>query len=546
MRTAKTIAILVDCDMDGFTSSAILANYLEMQRLYGEQGENQTWNGNIPEMKFLFHEGKTHGLSDTDIMKQLRDLIKPALLIVPDASGTKEQYDALNELGIDIVVLDHHDMDERGDGDKVIVVNNQQSEKYKNKFLSGAGVVWQLCRVFDDMFMLACAEKYLDLVAVGLVADVMDLRSDETRFLVLEGLKPENIHNPFLKQCLFSNDHKLKGYFTPTKIGFQVGPMFNAVSRISPIAESELVFRALLDSSEGTTVESGKRGEKGLQVPLTAEAYRVASNARGRQNTRKTKVTNLIDQVINEEKLFENKIIAVALNKGDFEESYRGLSGLICNELLDYYNRPILLFFENEYGTYTGSARAPSSIEAFQGFREQCEESKLFTFAQGHSQAHGVGIIPANFDKMVAYFNKKYESIDMTETFFVDFYLDAKDEEAAEIIFNLCQYENCWGQGIAEPTIAFKNVLISRGSTQLVGVQKGKPTLKFRLENGVECIKFGSSQEEYDSLMLPYDDVEQCFSATIVGRADVNEYMGRYTPQLLIESYEIGEVEYVF
>lgn len=94
----------------------------------------------------LFHVGKTHGLSDTKVMRQIRDEVKPNLLIVPDASGTPEQYQALVDLGLDILVIDHHDTNDRGDNNRVIVVNNQQSENYKNKALSGVGVVWQVCR----------------------------------------------------------------------------------------------------------------------------------------------------------------------------------------------------------------------------------------------------------------------------------------------------------------------------------------------------------------------------------------------------------------
>ncbi len=517
-----------------------------MQRKFGEVGENESWEGNFPELKFLFHEGKSHGLGDTKIMRDLRDLVKPALLILPDASGTKEQYKALNDLDIEIVVLDHHDMIEKGDNDKVIVVNNQQSEKYQNKQLSGAGIVWQLCRVFDDIFQLACADNFLDLVALGLVSDVMDLRSKETRFLVQEGLKPENIRNAFLQACLFQNDRVFNGKFSPVKIGFNVGPMFNAVSRIGPMSENELLFQALLDSNAEALIESGKRGEVGTLVPYTIEAIRVANNARGRQNTRKTKVTKLIDEVIQDEELFNNKIIFICLDNGDFKEEYRSLSGLIANELMDYYQRPVMILFETDKGDYTGSARVPDNIPAFLNFKQQCNDSGLFTFAEGHGEAHGVGCKKENVDKILEYFNNRYSNIDTTPTVNVDFYLDAEDPSLPDIIREIAEYDQLWGKGLDEPTIAIKNVKISIGTTKLVGQQKGKYTLKITLPNDVEAIKFRSSQEEFDSLMLPYDGVEQCYMATLIGKASINEFRGISTPQIVIESYDIGKVEYVF
>jgi len=138
MEHSKTVAVLVDCDADGMTSAAVLINYL--------RDRHKEYKGPMPEIKYLLHEDKTHGLADTDVMRKLRDVIKPELLIIPDASGTQEQYDALVSLGIDIVVFDHHEDMIKCNDKHVIVVNNQQSENYRNKQLSGVGVVWQFCR----------------------------------------------------------------------------------------------------------------------------------------------------------------------------------------------------------------------------------------------------------------------------------------------------------------------------------------------------------------------------------------------------------------
>lgn len=185
--------------MDGYTSAALLINYIRMQQKYGD------WVDCSPEIIHILHTGKIHGLDDTEVMDKVLNTIKPDLFVIPDASGNNKQYQTLTSAGIDVVVLDHHDMSERGDGEKVIVVNNQQSSRYKNKDLSGVGVVYQLCRVFDDMLTFVCADNYLDIVALGLVSDVMDLRSAETRFLVFEGLKPENLRSYYLEYAKFAN-----------------------------------------------------------------------------------------------------------------------------------------------------------------------------------------------------------------------------------------------------------------------------------------------------------------------------------------------------
>ena len=128
--------------MDGYTSAALLINYIRMQQKYGD------WVDCSPEIVHILHTGKIHGLDDTEVMDKVLNTIKPDLFVIPDASGNNKQYQALTSAGIDVVVLDHHDMSER---------------------------------------------------------DVMDLRSAETRFLVFEGLKPENLRSYYLEYAKFAN-----------------------------------------------------------------------------------------------------------------------------------------------------------------------------------------------------------------------------------------------------------------------------------------------------------------------------------------------------
>ncbi len=535
----NTIGIICDCDMDGFTSCALLTNFLTRHAYAGD------FDGLVPDIQILHHDDKTHGLSDVKVMKELRDNIKPALLIIPDASGTEEQYLALSALGIDIVVIDHHDTEERGDGDKVIVVNNQQSEKYQNKALSGVGVVWQVCRLMDAIYQSNVANDYLDIVACGLVADVMDLRSRETRFLVQEGLKPDNIRSPLIRQALFSNDYKLQGTLTPTKVAFNIAPLVNAVTRIGTQEEKRMLFGSLLDDAFDVQVPNGKRGATG-EIALVTEAYRLITNAKSRQTRRQDKLMELIDSLIQEEGLLENKVLIVALGKDDYEAEHRGLAGLVCNKLQDFYQRPAMILFQNDDGSYSGSVRAPEAIEAFANFKDQCNESGLFRFALGHQAAFGCACRGSDLGYVEDFFNKKYDGLNLEPSYKCDFIINAADPGAVEdVIFDLSGHDDIWGQGLKEPIIALENVLIGPGSIDLVGQGKGRPTLRIKT-GGAVCIRFGSSKEEFDSLLLPYDSNQQYYRATIVGRAQVNEFRGTKTPQLLIQDYEIHGVTYDF
>lgn len=529
---SKTV-IIVDSDVDGFTSAAVLSNYIHAR--------NEFFKDPPMELHYLFHDDKQHGLYP-DMMAKVRAL-NPQFLIIPDASGTNAQYAALNEIGIDVLVLDHHDTEDTGDGANTIVVNNQHSPEYKNKALSGVGVVYQFCCAVDESLGVRFAEQWLDLVAVGLVADVMDMRFDETRFLTQAGLN--NPRSQFVLQCLETYDYQMQGNLTPHSVAFYIAPMINAVNRIGTQAEKELLFRSLIDKESVVPTASGKRGARGEMVPLIMEALRQGTNAKSRQTRRQDKLAQLIDDVIAEEGLLKNKVLIVTID--DFDKDQRALSGLIANKLIDLYQRPVMLLFWNEEKEeYHGSARAPSDVEAFANFRQQCVDSELFIYASGHEQAHGVGVSAENVGEVQDYFNARYDGVDVSPTYNCDFIVDARDASLPDIILNLGEYGHVWGTGIKEPLIAVTGVSIGKSNSVLF--TKGRvPTLKLSLPNDVSCIRFNSSQEEFDSIVPKYDGgTEVCNEATIIGRASINEWQGSVTPQLKIVDYIIEGPKYNF
>lgn len=535
VKSDSTIAILVDVDMDGFSSAALLINYTTMQQKLGD------WQEYHPKFVPIFHREKTHGLGDTEVMVKIRDEIKPDLLIVPDASGTDLQYKALTDMGIDIIVLDHHDMSERGDGEKVIVVNNQQSERYTNKDLSGVGIVWQFCRVLDDKCTLVCADQWLDLVAIGNVGDVMDLRSEETRFLVGEGIR--NLNSYYLQYTKFTNRNmQNKDYYTPHDISFSVAPLFNAVCRFGGFDEKEWLFKSLLDIAAGTKVANGKRGHAGEMVDLVEEATRLATNTKSRQDRRKNKLVEKVDEVISEEGLIQNKVLVLAFD--DFEEEYRALSGLVAGTLADIYQRPVILTFKK--GTdYVGSLRVNGTNPAYANFKDQCEASGCCTFVAGHQGAAGIGIKGDKVQALQDYFNARYAEIDAEIYYDVDFIMDANDPDLPRMIEELDSIKDIYGKGIEEPIIALTNVRIGQSNTRLMGAKRD--TISIELPDA-KLMMFKSSPEVFDSIRPPYDgNVEQFYNATIICKSpEMNEWGNNVTPQLRVEDYQIEGTSFDF
>ena len=147
----EKILVIVDADCDGYTSSAILINYLHS--IFPAFVENN--------LDYYIHSGKQHGLSDC-----IETALKYNLVICPDSSSNDYEYHKiLAEKGIKVIVLDHHEADHISEN--AIIINNQLSD-YPNKDFSGAGVTWQFCRFLDSLLNKNKADDYLDLVALGL------------------------------------------------------------------------------------------------------------------------------------------------------------------------------------------------------------------------------------------------------------------------------------------------------------------------------------------------------------------------------------------
>ena len=189
----KNAVVIVDADCDGYTSSAILINYLH--------DFFPTWVET--HLSWIMHNGKQHGLQDCINQILQKDI---SLVILPDA-GTNDvdECQQLDNHNISVIILDHHDKEK--DNPWAIIINNQIGN-YPNKFLSGAGVTWQFCRYIDELLQSNKANAYRDLVALGNLADMMSLTALETKHLIRTGF--DNIRNPFITYLVEKNSYSLK------------------------------------------------------------------------------------------------------------------------------------------------------------------------------------------------------------------------------------------------------------------------------------------------------------------------------------------------
>lgn len=504
------VMLQIDSDCDGFTSFAVFMNYLN--NLFPAFVQNN--------IVYKTHKGKSHGIDMDEIPKDTK------LVIALDASSNEYKiHKKLREAGMDVLIIDHHEATEISPD--ACVINNQLCD-YPNKSLSGVGMVYKFCCYLDQLLGADHADKYLDLVALGMIADMMDLRYFETKHLIQLGC--ENIRSPFIKMMMARNEYSIKGQLTPFTVGFYIAPYINAVARVGTQEETLLLAESMLEYRAYEQIPSTKRGCSGQTESRVEQACRTANNVRNRQNKARDVSTEFVDKLIETNNLLDNKILVVQAPKANGLDT--NITGLIGNQTSAKYQHPVLILNERNHDGeiwWEGSARGLSDSE-LTNFKEFLINTGLVEYAEGHPNAFGVGIKDYNIQKFIEFTNEKLKDIDFRPIYWVDF-IYKSDTLNPNTILTIGQYNYLWGQSLDKPKIAIEDINITPNNVQ---VMKG-PSLKFTI-NGIEYIKFKAAEEE---IKLFQDNA--IVNITIVGECDINTWGGVERPQIIIVDYEVNK-----
>ena len=518
IKNQEKIFLIVDCDADGFTASAALVNYIY-----------KVFPSAMDLLSIQLHEGKEHGIEE----KWLEEIVanEYKLVICPDASSNDyNQHKFLKDNGIDVLVLDHHDAEEVSEN--AIIINNQLSD-YPNKTLSGVGIVYKFCSKIDELMKIKEADTILDLVSLGMIADMMDLRNFETKHLIQKGLT--RIENPFFKALVERQAYSIGETVTPIGVAFYIAPLINATIRVGTQNEKEVMFKAMLNHCAYDMIPSTKRGEKGKTEAIVTQAVRNATNVRNRQKKARDNGFEYVEQIIAANNLDKNKIIVVQVS----EDLDKNLTGLIANQLMAKYQKPVLLVRETDEGLLQGSARGYDKSE-LKDLKSFLLESGFMEYAEGHAAAMGVGIYKDKVNALVDYSNTVLANYDFSACYDVDYEYMSNDFKAQDII-DIGSMKSLWGKGVDEAMVVIKGIKITSNNITLMSANKN-PTIKITLQNGTSLIKFGASQAEFESLKSSgYTEID------VIGTCAINEWQGMITPQILIKDYEVvGKQDYYF
>lgn len=252
----------------------------------------------------------------------------------------------------------------------------------------------------------------------------------------------------------------------------------------------------------------------------------------------------IIERIIEEDNLLENKIIIIKLLP-EYNVD-KALTGLLANKIMSTYQHPVLILSEtyNEVGEkeWSGSGRGYETAN-FNDFKSFVKDSQCASLAEGHPLAFGCIIPDKNMDTFIKYSNEALKDYTFTPSTKVDFIWHPYDFTGKDVI-DIASYQSVWGQEVAEPILAIEDIAITSERFHIMG-KASTPTVKIELPNGVSLIKFKVTEEEVEQLTP--SSSSGSVNINIIGVCKINEWNGMISPQIEIEDYEIvGKTDYYF
>lgn len=520
LKAENNIHIIIDPDVDGLTSSATTVQCLrDICVSLGLEG-NVTWHSN---------KGKKHGILLDD--KDLK-LDKIDLLIVPDAGAScREAVIECYKNDVEVLILDHHELQDVNVLDtEAILINPHSSPKIKNKNISGVGVVYKFFKFVELQLGMRFVDKYLDLVALGNIADQMPLQELETRHLVNQGL--DNINNEFIKELAEKQSFSMNGRINITTISWYISPLLNATIRVGKPKEIKDMFEALIGVQR--EVKYKRKGEIEYHS-LQKTMARVCGNVKARQDRQVKKSVELIQEEIKAKELDKSKIIMLDVSN-TLDKNY---TGLVANRLADYYKRPILLLQERSDKTseYGGSARNYSKFEV-EKLKDYLLETKFFNMCAGHQGAFGINIDKDKVEDCLKFINEDLKHIEISDNYQVDFEIPFH-KLTKSMIKQIGSNRDLWGNGVDEPLFAITDVRANSRDIELRGTRA--KTLAFERKD-IGLYKRFVNEKYHDSFTLKPKqgmNINRDLNYTVIGKLKYEGYKGKNYPKIEIVDYAV-------
>ena len=491
MDNNESIFIYGDYDVDGVSSTSILYLYFD--------SINYPISYYIPNR---LEEG--YGINEEAIRKISEQGCNLIISVECGITSVKE-VELANELGIDVIITDHHECQSEIPNAYAVINPKQEDCNYPFDMLCGCGVAFKLIQALTpkDVFKTTMY-NYLEIATIATICDIVPL-VDENRIIVKNGLKlMKEGKNLGLRELI-----KVCGVDTEkigsSHVGFSIGPRINASGRLgySYLGVQLFTTKDEHEANEIARMLEEKNDERQL---IEAKMYHEA------------------EEIINSNKSYEDDKVLVIAKEG----WQHGIIGIVASKLTEKYYKPtILLTIED--GEATGSAR---SIKGFSIFETLMKCKNLLNKFGGHDQAAGLGLDANKVDKLRDEVNKiadyNLTSEDMIENINVEFELP-EDKVSLDLVDELHKLEP-FGLSNPSPRFIMRNLVLD----DMFTLGKNKQHLKLNVynENTYECIGFNMAHLKENFNIG--DKVDILF------QLDENNYMGKRTVQLLLKDIRLA------
>ncbi len=439
----EKILIYGDYDVDGITASALLYKFFQDNFSY-------TADYYLPNR---LHEG--YGLNQealTGFIEKSYDLI---ITVDCGITALVEIEYAVNN-GLDVIITDHHEPGEILPSAWAVINPKRRDSTFPFRNLAGVGVAYKLCQGLGGK-----AEKFLDIVALGSIADIVPLQ-DENRILVKEGInRLRNTEVPGLNVLIESLNLNSEN-ITAGQVGYILAPPLNAAGRME---DPELGIKLLITDDKKEAKEIASR-----LIAINKE----------RQQEEERIYQEALKQVESEIDLEHERCIVLSSTNW-----HRGVIGIVASRLIEKYYLPVVLIAEEPDGA-RGSCRSVDKVNIFRAL-EYCSE--LLDNYGGHAQAAGLALQKEKIQQFREKLNEYMLAEHKVDDFIPALSLDEiiNPGEIDRILWEKLDRMKPHGAGNPRPVLMINDINLQ----QVFAVGKGKKHLKFKLDNGLEGIGFG-------------------------------------------------------
>ena len=480
----RKICVYGDYDCDGITATALLYSYLECM------GADVSY--------YINQRSEGYGLC-ADALKRLAEDGTELIITVDNGISAISEAELAKELGIELVITDHHKPSETLPDAAAVVDPHREDDLSPFKDLCGCGVALKLIAAMDGGDYSSALEQFSDLAAIATIADVVPLKGENREIARLGLHYLENTENMGLKALMAAAS--VKPPISSTTAAFSLAPRLNASGRFG---SARVAVELLLCEDEDSAEEMARR----LNT-LNSERKKTEGN-----------IMSVIEAYINENPDVLYKRVIFLYGEG----WHHGVIGIVAAKLVERFGKPVFILSDDE-DFARGSAR---SVEGFSIHKALTACSQHLDKFGGHSGAGGFSLKKENigaFNEALQKYAAEEFDVMPVKALHADKLLQPK-ELTAESVGSLDMLEPC-GEGNPSPLFAMLNVRI----LEVVPLSGGAHTkLKLTYGNmGVYGLLFGIKTADFTYKAGDVIDMLACPS--------LNTYNGTTSVNIRIADY---------